>query len=141
MNHSERGKKIAEAKRSQPDRYQGGRVPFGYRKTAEGMLEKDPKTYPVLQGIIQSAGQKLRSRDIQKGLLDRGISISHMTIYRIIKKAQFSKKKSYRERLATVPLPVGRVGAEPDWGRGGTAMRMADTPEWRNHWRVLPYAG
>lgn len=92
MNNSERGKKIAEAKRSQPNRYQGGRVPFGYRKTAEGMLEKDPKTYPVLQGIIQSAGQKLRSRDIQKGLRGRGISISHMTIHRIIKKAKSSKK-------------------------------------------------
>lgn len=89
MSYQERGRRIAEAKRSQPNRYQGGRVPFGYQKTPDGMLEKDPETYPILEAIRQLANQEgMRSREIEKSLREREIPISHMTIYRILKKNQ-----------------------------------------------------
>jgi hypothetical protein len=86
MNNVERGKKIAAAKRNAKDRYQGGHVPFGYRKKSDGTLEEDPKTYPVLKGIKEHAGKGLRPREIEKSLSGRGIKVSHMTIYRIIKR-------------------------------------------------------
>lgn len=86
MNNVERGKKIAAAKRKGKDRYQGGKVPFGYRKRADGILEEDPTTYLVLQSIKEHAGNGLRSRELSTLLGNQGIEVSHMTIFRIIKK-------------------------------------------------------
>lgn len=69
-----------------PERCQGGKPPYGYLKNIDGFLEENPETYPVLQIIKAFEITDGRSREIQKSLKERGHIVSHMTIWRIIKK-------------------------------------------------------
>ena len=95
MNNAERGKKIAAAKSSLrlKNKYQGGKIPFGYRKKSDGTIEECPDNFEVLQKIEKFAHErkngdkKVSSRKIAeliKKLTE--VNISYKTVARIIKR-------------------------------------------------------
>jgi len=93
MDLINRGKKIAAAKKEQTNKYQGGNVPFGFKKTDDGYLEKHTEAYNIIVNIkkeVKENGKlKKSTREIAKlinGISDE-INISHTTVWRIIKKA------------------------------------------------------
>lgn len=91
MDSKERGKKIAMAKKLQQGRYQGGRVPFGYKKTKDGFLEETGKL-EELKKILNNKEElekilkhKDSSRILSLRKIARILGVSHSTISRKMK--------------------------------------------------------
>lgn len=53
--------------------YQSKICPYGYQKSANGRMELDPETAPIVRMIFEMAAQGQNTPDIIKALLNRGI--------------------------------------------------------------------
>ena len=80
--------RISEAKKQMRDenRYQGGKVPFGYRVTSSGELVEDELQQRCLQFMKVKRDEGLAYREISKRLLaELGVKLSHSGIQKILK--------------------------------------------------------
>lgn len=103
MDKEDRRRKIIKGKEKgkKEGRYQGGKVPFGYKKKSNGLLEKDLdkkdfsnfSKYKLLE-IISENGIQKSCRCLEELAEENGIKVSHMTIYRILKKRTHKDDKS-----------------------------------------------
>ena len=82
--------RIADVKRDQRSRgrFLGGRRPFGYRITDDGLLEACEKERKALVAIrrMQKAGKSLR--DIAAAMQARGVKISHQGVKKLLSRAR-----------------------------------------------------
>lgn len=84
MDNADRGKKIAESKRENWMRYQGGIPPFGYRRSDDGSLVEDELNYKIYLFILDY-GDTFTSRALEKKIRELGGGISHTTICKILR--------------------------------------------------------
>ena len=83
----ERTASVKETMRKQ-GRFVGGLVPVGYEKTADGRLVVSPE-WKEQRATIQVLHQEgLSTRKIAETMTDRGLPISHMTVYNVLTHAR-----------------------------------------------------
>jgi len=87
---AERARAVTEAKRKRKESavYLGGSVPFGFRKTRVGDMEKlepDPDQQRAIARAFQLRSRGWSLQRIAKDLQAKGHQISHVTVSRILK--------------------------------------------------------
>jgi putative DNA-invertase from lambdoid prophage Rac len=83
--------RISEAKQQMRDdnRYQGGKIPFGYRVDSQGQLIGDELQQRSLKFMKVQRDEGLSYREISKRLLNElGVKLSHSGIQKILKGAR-----------------------------------------------------
>ncbi|OQX19050.1 MAG: hypothetical protein BWK76_05665 [Desulfobulbaceae bacterium A2] len=100
------GELIRRAKRSRREAgmYLGGPVPFGWRVSEAGGLERDVAQQRIITEMVKLRQDRWSYRDIARLVLERhGVRFSHEGIRRLLSQQEEREKRCERRRKALLP--------------------------------------